>query len=46
MRTVYVPLEPGRVGKRRLAFGCFTENWQEGWIWNRLAGAQRACTKG
>jgi hypothetical protein len=41
-----VPLGPGRVGKRRLVFGCFMENWQEGWIWNRLAGAQRACTKG
>jgi hypothetical protein len=27
---------PGRVGEKSLAPGCSMENWQEGWIWDRL----------
>jgi hypothetical protein len=35
-----VPLGPGRVGEKRLVFGC----WHEAWIWNRLAEPRLTCT--
>ena len=39
-----VPHGPGRVGEKRLVFGCSMENWHEEWIWNRLAEPRPTCT--
>jgi hypothetical protein len=43
---VPIVLGPGRVGEKRLVFGCSMENWHEGWIWNRLTEPRLTCTNG